>query len=236
MTRILAELDRAFHGRAIELGASGPWELLVATILSAQCTDDRVNRVTPPLFAVYRTPVDFASADRDVLERLIKSTGFFRAKARHLIACGRAVVERFGGQVPRTLEELVTLPGVGRKTANVLLGNAFGQPAIVVDTHVSRVARRLGLTRSADPVRIESDLQDVIPRARWTTGSHHLLLHGRYVCVARRPRCEQCALYALCDAQEKRAVAPVELRRVIEPRASGIGRRAASRTRMEKRG
>jgi len=236
MVRILAVLDRAFHGRGIELGASGPWELLVATILSAQCTDDRVNRVTPPLFAVYRTPADFASADLDMLERLIKSTGFFRAKARHLIACGRAVVERFGGQVPRTMEELVTLPGVGRKTANVLLGNAFGQPAIVVDTHVTRVARRLGLTRSADPVRIELDLQDAIPRARWTTGSHHLLLHGRYVCVARRPRCESCALYALCNAEEKRAVAPVEPRRTIEPRASGIGRRAVSRTRMEKRG
>ncbi len=236
VARILAELDRVFLGREIELAASGPWELLVATILSAQCTDDRVNRVTPSLFAVYRTPADFASADRHALEHLIKSTGFFRAKAQHLIGCGRAVVERFGGQVPRTMEELVSLPGVGRKTANVLLGNVFGQPAIVVDTHVTRVARRLGLTRSADPVRIESDLQGVIPRARWTRGSHHLLLHGRYVCVARRPRCERCTLYALCDAREKRAVTPVKSRRVLEPPASDIGRRAAPRTRMEKRG
>ena len=198
------------------MNASGPWALLAATILSAQCTDERVNRVTPGLFAVYRTPADFATADRALLERLITSTGFFRAKAQHLIACGRAIVERFGGEVPRTMDELVTLPGVGRKTANVVLGNAFGRPAVVVDTHVTRVARRLGLSASADPVRIEQDLQRLIPKARWTVGSFHLLLHGRYVCVARTPRCEQCTVYDLCDgrlsmpfnAPDKRPTAP----------------------------
>jgi endonuclease-3 len=203
--RILDRLDAVFAGRGVELDASSPWELLVSTILSAQCTDQRVNQVTPGLFARFRTPAQFAAADPAELERLIKPTGFFRAKAKNLIACAKALIERFRGEVPRSMDELVTLPGVGRKTANVILGAAFGQPAVVVDTHVKRVAARLALSRSADPVRIEFDLQRLIPEARWTTGSHHLLLHGRYVCVARRPRCEPCALYDLCHSRDKRA-------------------------------
>ncbi|MFZ5862256.1 MAG: endonuclease III [Nitrospirota bacterium] len=202
--RILDRLDGVFAGRGIELSAASPWELLVATILSAQCTDQRVNQVTPGLFKRFRTPVDFASADREELERLIKSTGFFRAKAQSLTKCGRELVERFGGEVPRTMDDLVTLPGVGRKTANVILGAAFGQPSVVVDTHVKRVANRLGLSKSDDPVKIEFDLRRTIPEASWTLGSQHLLLHGRYVCVARRPRCEQCALYDLCASRDKR--------------------------------
>ncbi len=233
VARILAGLDRRFHERGIELNASGPWELLVATILSAQCTDERVNRVTPGLLAVYRTPADFAAADRAVLERLITSTGFFRAKAQNLIACGRAIAERFGGEVPRTMDELVTLPGVGRKTANVVLGQAFGRPAIVVDTHVARVARRLGLSASADPVRIEQDLQRLMPRARWTVGSFHLLLHGRYVCVARTPRCEQCTIYDLCAAPEKRPSAPSRGGPARDSPVSGAGQRRASKAGTE---
>jgi endonuclease-3 len=225
VARILAGLDRRFHGRGIELNASRPWELLAATILSAQCTDERVNRVTPGLFAVYRTPADFATADRARLEHLITSTGFFRVKAQHLIACGRAIVDRFGGEVPRTMDELVTLPGVGRKTANVVLGNAFGRPAVVVDTHVTRVARRLGLSASADPVRIEQDVQRLIPKARWTVGSFHLLLHGRYVCVARTPRCEQCTVYDLCDAPDKRPTAPSRSSPARDAVIAGAGRR-----------
>jgi endonuclease-3 len=202
--RILDRLDAVFAGRGIELSSSSPWELLVATILSAQCTDQRVNQVTPALFTRFRTPEEFASADRAELERLIKSTGFFRAKAQNLMKCGRALVEQFGGEVPRTMDELVTLPGVGRKTANVILGAAFGQPSVVVDTHVKRVAKRLGLSASDDPVKIEFDLRRVMPEASWSVGSHHLLLHGRYVCVARRPRCEQCALYDICASRDKR--------------------------------
>ncbi len=233
VARILAGLDRRFHGRGIELNASGAWELLAATILSAQCTDERVNRVTPGLFAVYRTPADFAAADRALLERLITSTGFFRAKAQNLIACGRAIVERFGGEVPRTMDELVTLPGVGRKTANVVLGNAFGRPAVVVDTHVARVAKRLGLSASADPVRIEQDLQRLMPKARWTVGSFHLLLHGRYVCVARAPRCEQCTIYDLCAAPEKRPVAPGRRSGAVDSAVSGAGRRRRSKAGTE---
>ncbi|MEO5656815.1 MAG: endonuclease III [Nitrospiria bacterium] len=224
VVRILDELDQVFHGRRVALEAADPWQLLAATILSAQCTDARVNQVTPALFAAYPTADALAAADHEAVERLIKSTGFYRAKTRHLIACGRAIVERFGGAVPRTMEDLVTLPGVGRKTANVILGNAFDRPAVVVDTHVKRVAKRLGLTSSADPVRIESDLQRLIPEASWTAGSHHLLLHGRHVCVARRPRCERCSLSDGCDAPEKRAALPSvavrPARRVRAPRAA----------------
>lgn len=228
MIRILDELDRVFHGRRVALEAEDPWQLLAATILSAQCTDARVNQVTPALFAAYPTAETCAAADHQAVERLIKPTGFFRAKARHLIACGRAIVERFGGVVPRTMEDLVTLPGVGRKTANVILGNAFDRPAVVVDTHVKRVAKRLGLTSSADPVRIESDLQRLIPEARWTAGSHHLLLHGRHVCVARRPRCERCSLSDWCDAPEKRAALPSVAARL--PRRARAPRAAKTET------
>ncbi len=221
-----------FGGRRVELDAGSPWKLLVATILSAQCTDQRVNQVTPGLFAKLRTPAQFASAEPSELERLIRPTGFFRAKAKNLIACGRALTERFGGKVPGTMNELVTLPGVGRKTANVILGAAFDQPAVVVDTHVKRVAKRLDLSRSADPVKIEFDLQRLIPEVRWTTGSHHLLLHGRYVCVARRPRCETCALYDLCESRDKRPRPEPVVSRPAAPRRPGRAIRGASKVRV----
>ncbi|GKS58506.1 hypothetical protein YTPLAS18_20330 [Nitrospira sp.] len=176
----------------------------MATILSAQCTDQRVNQVTPALFARYQRAIDYAKASPADLERMIRSTGFFKSKARRLIECGGALADRFHGEVPPTMEDLTSLPGVGRKTANVLLGHVFGQPAIVVDTHVKRVAHRLGLTTSDNPDRIELDLQGVIPRNQWTVGSQRLLLHGRYVCLARTPKCGECAIYVDCHWKGKR--------------------------------
>lgn len=175
-----------------------PLQLLVATILSAQCTDARVNMVTPALFARYKTAADYATADPTELESFIKSTGFFRNKAKHIIGCGKALVERFGGEVPRTLEELASLPGVGRKTANVVLGDAFDTPGITVDTHVGRLSRRLGWTCHTDPVKVERELMTLIPHAAWTAVSHQLILHGRQVCHARKPKCEVCPLADLC--------------------------------------
>jgi endonuclease-3 len=182
----------------VELDHHSPLELLIATILSAQCTDQRVNQVTPALFRKYTTAQAYAGADQLELEALIRPTGFYKAKARSIIACGKALSDRFGGKVPSTMEELVTLPGVGRKTANVILGACYGKPAIVVDTHVKRVAERLGFTNSHDPDQIEADLQRLIPTDQWTSGSQRLLLHGRYVCLARRPKCEECAIYSHC--------------------------------------
>jgi len=187
----------------MELDHRSPWELLVATILSAQCTDQRVNQVTPSLFRRYRQPAALAAAHLPEVEEIIRSTGFFKNKAKHLVACGKAVTERFGEQVPHTMEELITLPGVGRKTANVILGNAFGQPGIVVDTHVKRVAKRLGLTRSDNPDLVEQDLQQLLPKSQWTPVSQRLLLHGRYVCLARKPRCSACPIYRHCFWKEK---------------------------------
>ena len=187
----------------MELDHRSPWELLVATILSAQCTDQRVNQVTPSLFQRYPTATEMAAANLPELEELIRSTGFFKNKAKHLIACGKAVTERFSTQVPRTMEELITLPGVGRKTANVILGNAFGQPGVVVDTHVKRVAKRLGLTKSDNPDLVEQDLQQLMPKSQWTAFSQRLLLHGRYVCLARKPQCRTCQVYRHCPWKEK---------------------------------
>ena len=175
----------------------------MATILSAQCTDQRVNQVTPALFKRYKTPSELADAKLPELEGIIRSTGFYKSKAKSLAACGRAVTTRFAGRVPDRMEDLVTLPGVGRKTANVLLGQVFGQPAIVVDTHVKRVANRLKLTTSDDPDMIEQDLQRLLPPSQWTGFSERLLLHGRYVCVARKPLCGRCPIYDDCDAKEK---------------------------------
>lgn len=196
--RIAAALARDRPDAAMELQHRTPWELLVATILSAQCTDQRVNQVTPALFARYRTPADYEKADRAEVEGLIKSTGFYKSKAKHLIECGKAVSARFGGRVPDTMDALTSLPGVGRKTANVLLGHAFGKPAVVVDTHVKRVANRLALTKSDEPDRIEEDLQRLIPESQWTPFSQRLLLHGRYVCLARTPKCRACVVYDDC--------------------------------------
>ena len=203
--RLLARLDEEFPHPKTALRHTTPLQLLVATILSAQCTDERVNQVTKTLFARYRSAQDFARAEREELERLIRSTGFYKAKAKNLIECGRALVDRFGGQVPRTMEELVTLAGVGRKTANVVLGNSFGIPSIVVDTHVRRVSQRLGLVATDDPDKIELELQKVFPRKRWTQGSHQLLLHGRHICTARSPQCPECALNPMCRWGGKRS-------------------------------
>ena len=200
---IAKTLQRTMPSPKMELDHRSPWELLVATILSAQCTDQRVNQVTPSLFQRYRTPTALATANLAELERLIHSTGFFKNKAKHLVACGKAVTERFGQQVPHTMDELITLPGVGRKTANVMLGNAFGQPSIVVDTHVKRVAKRLGLTISNNPDRVEQDLQQLMPQSKWIAFSQRLLLHGRYVCLAKNPRCHTCPVYQYCRWKEK---------------------------------
>jgi len=197
IVRILGEL----HPDArIALNFSNPLELLVATVLSAQCTDKKVNEVTPALFARYPTAADYAAADRAELEAMLRPTGFFRAKANSLIGIGAALVERFGGEVPRTLEELVTLPGVGRKTANVVLGHAFGIPGITVDTHVGRLSRRFGLTTETDPVRVESDLARLIERRDWTIASDRMIFHGRRICHARRPACGACGVARLCPS------------------------------------
>ena len=202
--RLLARLDEEFPNPQTALHYRTPFQLLVATILSAQCTDKRVNQVTKALFARYRTAKDFANAELRPLEAVIRPTGFYRAKAKSLIACGRMLVERFGGKVPRTLEELVMLPGVGRKTANVVLGNCFGVPSVVVDTHVKRVSQRLGLVATDDPEKIELELQKVLPQKSWTRGSHQLLLHGRHVCTARAPKCPECRVNPLCPWEGKR--------------------------------
>jgi endonuclease-3 len=183
-----------------ELDFSTPLELLVATVLSAQTTDVRVNLVTPVLFARYPDAAAYAGADLTELEELIRSTGFFRAKARSLSALGQALLERYDGEVPPRLADLVTLPGVGRKTANVVLGNAFGVPGLPVDTHVGRVARRLGLTDSEDPVTIERELCGVIEKREWTMFSHRMIFHGRRTCHARRPACGACPLASLCPS------------------------------------
>jgi endonuclease-3 len=197
--RLLAE----HHADAdIALNFSNPLELLVATVLSAQCTDIRVNLVTPALFARYRTAADYAGADLETLMEEIRSTGFFRNKAKSIIGAARRIEERHGGKVPASLDELVTLPGIGRKTANVILGNAFDTPGVVVDTHVRRVSRRLGLTKNDDPVKIEFDLMRLFPPRDWTFLSHRLIFHGRRICGARRPRCVDCFFdESLCSAR-----------------------------------
>jgi endonuclease-3 len=196
--RIVRRLARLYPDAHCALHHRNPLELLVATILSAQCTDARVNQVTPALFARYPDAVAFATADPRELEKLIQSTGFFRNKARNIIGCCRELVERHGGRVPATMEELVPLPGVGRKTANVILGTAFATPGITVDTHVGRLSRRLGLTEHTDPVKVERDLMALLPRKQWTMFSHRLIFHGRQVCHARKPDCAGCGLAALC--------------------------------------
>ena len=198
--RINRELIELYPDVHTELNFGSPLELLVATILSAQTTDKRVNLVTPTLFARYRTAADYASADRAELEKMIQSTGFFRAKANSLIGLGQALCDRFGGEVPARLPDLVTLPGVGRKTANVVLGNAFGIPGITVDTHFARLSRRFGWTTSTDPVKIEAEVGSLFPRKEWTDLSHRMIWHGRRVCLARRPACGACALARLCPS------------------------------------
>jgi endonuclease III len=199
--QILARLRAAYPDARCALDHHTAFELLCATILSAQCTDARVNLVTPPLFAAYPTPGALASARQADVEAIIKSTGFFRNKARSLIGMAQALVADHGGHVPRTMDELRVLPGVGRKTANVILGNAYGiNEGITVDTHVTRLSRLLGLTRQDDPVKIEQDLMAFFPRDQWGLLSHLLIFHGRQICIARRPRCGECVLSDLCPS------------------------------------
>ncbi len=207
--RILATLAATYPDAHCALDHRTPYELLVATILSAQCTDVRVNLVTPALFLKYPTARDLAAARPEDVEALIRSTGFFRNKTRSLLGMAAAVTERHGGEVPRDMESLRVLPGVGRKTANVVLGNAFGiDEGIVVDTHVTRLSRLLGLTRHTDAEKIERDLMALVPREHWTQVSHWLITHGRQVCIARRPRCEQCPLASLCPAAPRPGAKP----------------------------
>lgn len=198
--RINRELAGRYPDAHIELDFTTPLELLVATILSAQCTDKRVNEVTPVLFARYRDPADLAAADRTELEKIIQPTGFFRNKTSTLIKLGQHLCDEFGGEVPRTMDDLVRLPGVGRKTANVILGNAFDVPGIVVDTHFMRLARRFGWTEKTDPVEIEREVAELFPRSEWTILSHRVIWHGRRICHARKPACGACPVAPMCPA------------------------------------
>ncbi|WP_066588058.1 endonuclease III [Corynebacterium provencense] len=197
INRLLAEEYPDAH---CELNFTNPLELLVATVLSAQCTDRRVNQVTPALFAAYPDAAAYAGASPAALEELIRPTGFFRNKASNLIRAGAVLTERYGGEVPRTMEELVALPGVGRKTANVILGNAFGVPGFPVDTHVGRLVRRLGLTEQTDPVAVEREITAMVEKKEWTMFSHRLIFHGRRVCHSRRAACGVCVLARLCPS------------------------------------
>ncbi len=196
--KILTLLERAYPDARIALDFTTPLELLVATILAAQCTDERVNQVTATLFRKYRTAADWAGADPAALEQEIRPTGFYRAKARAVIQMARTLVAEHGGQVPRSRDALLRLPGVGLKTAHVVLGNAFGEPAIAVDTHVFRVSQRLGLAKSDDPDEVHDQLTEVLPRPKWTRACHLFQAHGRRVCVARKPKCPVCPVRGLC--------------------------------------
>lgn len=198
---IIERLKRAYPEARCSLDHDHPLELLIATILSAQCTDARVNEVTKDLFTRYQTATDYAGADLAALEERIRPTGFFRNKAKAIVGMARALVDRHGGEVPASIEDLTALPGVGRKTANVVLGTAFGiDEGVVVDTHVARITRLLGLTKQTEPAKIEQDLMRVVPRRYWTLFPHQLIQHGRAVCIARRPRCPECVLADLCPS------------------------------------
>jgi endonuclease-3 len=206
IAEILRTLDRMYPDATCALVHNSPWELLVATILSAQCTDKRVNLVTPGLFRKYPTPEDFAAVAAEVLGDDIRSTGFFNNKAKSIIGAAKRVTQEFGGKVPKTMEDMLTIPGAARKTANVVLGTAYGiASGIVVDTHVSRIAQRLDLTKETDPVKIEQDLVKIVPQDRWIRFSHQIILHGRALCIARNPLCNECDLNPLCYAKDKRA-------------------------------
>ncbi len=199
---IFLRLRKAYPESRCALSFRTPWELLVATVLSAQCTDKLVNQVTPALFKKYPSVRAFATADPKAVEKAVRSTGFYRNKTKSIIGAAKAVLERFGGEVPACMEDLVTIPGVGRKTANVILGNAFGIPGIAVDTHMIRINRLLGLTRHEDPVKIEFDLMELVPEKNWTLYSHLIIHHGRARCFARRPDCGHCEIRALCPSAD----------------------------------
>ena len=202
--KIFAALDRLFPQAMCALRHEDPFQLLVATILSAQCTDERVNMVTPELFRKYPSPQDFAALKQEVLEQDIRSTGFFRNKSKSIIGAATMLVRDFGAQVPRAMDELLKLPGVARKTANVVLGTAFGIPAgVVVDTHVSRIAGRLKLSKEESPEKIEQDLMKIVPQERWISFAHQVIWFGRKVCQARKPLCAECPIEALCDSPDK---------------------------------
>lgn len=214
-TEIIARLKGAHPGARLALNFSSPFELLIALILAAQCTDEKVNQITGSfLFKKYPTPGEYVRVPAAELEADIRPTGFFRNKTKAIQRCCQQLIERFGGQVPKTLEELTSLPGVGRKTANIVLGNAFGQPAIGVDTHVMRLSQRLGLTAQTDPDKIEVDLSSVVPRKEWTHFCHLLQFHGRRICVARKPKCPACVINDLCPYPDK---TPAEAPRPLRP-------------------
>ena len=215
--RINRELTLLYPDAHTELNFTTPLELLVATILSAQCTDKRVNMVTPVLFARYLSAADYAAADRAELEKIIQSTGFFRAKTNSIIGLGQALCERYGGEVPGKLKDLVTLPGVGRKTANVVLGNAFGVPGITVDTHFGRLSRRFGWTTEEDPVKVEAEVGSLFPKSEWTMLSHRLIWHGRRVCHARKPACGACGVGPLCPSYGLGPTDEATARKLVKP-------------------
>ncbi|GAB3237622.1 endonuclease III [Glycomyces halotolerans] len=214
--RAIDRLLAAAHPDArCELDYSSPLELAIATILSAQCTDVRVNLTTPALFAKYRTAADYAAADPEQIEAIIRPTGFYRNKTKNIIGLAAALVEHHDGKVPQSMEELVELPGIGRKTANVILGNAFGVPGLPVDTHMIRVNNRLGLTDSTDPVKIEFQLHELIDRREWTMYGHRIIFHGRRVCIARRPACGACTLARLCPSFGEGPTDPAEAAKLL---------------------
>ncbi len=215
--RIARELAALYPDVYTELNFTTPLELLVATILSAQTTDKRVNLVTPTLFARYPTAADYAGADREELEKIIQSTGFYHAKSTSLMGLGQALCERFGGEVPGRLKDLVTLPGVGRKTANVVLGNAFGIPGLTVDTHFGRLARRFGWTTDLDPVKVEEQVATLIPRKDWTDLSQRMIWHGRRVCHSQRPACGACGLAHLCPSYGEGPTDPKVAAKLVKP-------------------
>ncbi|MBL7496241.1 endonuclease III [Frankia sp. CNm7] len=221
--RIVRTLGELHPDARIALNFGTPLELLVATVLSAQCTDKKVNEVTPAVFAKYPTAAAYAGADREELEQLLRPTGFFRAKANSVIGLGAALVDRFDGEVPASLEKLVTLPGVGRKTANVVLGHAFDTPGITVDTHVGRLSRRFGLTTNTDPVRVETDLAALIERKNWTIASDRMIFHGRRICHARRPACGACGVAKLCPSFGEGPTSVADAARLVRGDAEAAG-------------
>jgi len=220
--RINRELGELYPSAHCELDFTNPLELSVATILSAQCTDKRVNEVTPILFAKYRTAADYAEADRDDVERIIKSTGFFRNKTTSIIKLGQQLVERFDGEVPNRIDDLVTLPGFGRKTANVVLGNAFGVPGLTVDTHFGRLVRRWKWTALTDPVKVEAAVAELLPKKEWTIFSHRAIWHGRRVCHSRKPACGACAIAHWCPSFGEGVTDPIAAAKLVKNEAEMV--------------